>query len=813
MSDPGKEDMKLTACMLCRDDESTLETAISSIRPHVDELVIVDTGSTDESPDIAKEHADKFEVYTDCNDANGLIESFARARDYCYSLATGDWTIWIDADDKLFHGDRLREIAKSLDQNDHAYVLFPYEYNYDAHGVCNYLQYRERLVKGWRDFHWESPVHEVFRPNDLNLAFHTEITNAVLYKHRAHMSTSSRRKKDPWRNLRILKRHIEKHGESDVRALHCMGTELAKYALSSGEIHQLGASNRFLKRHLELCGWDSERHLSMLWLARNYAAVGMYAEAIKYAHDATDEKSLPDGYFMLGEYYYLLAEQGSQPEKNWARAANKIQHGLFNYAQSILMCDPTTLGRAYEFLQGALHKLGDIDGCRKACEKGLEVFPTSEFFSANLAAFQDQSDMKQLNATFDRLKSRGIVNTVQEKLIQSVLRGEYVTGKEIHERRSTDDNAGTADAPAASVATGGHRHLSIAIYVGDGPEPWTPEQIYSEGRGGSETMAWEMAKRLAARGHDVWLFGGTPGAITVDGVHHYMASAAVDRYSPEFDLLIASRIPEAVTLCKARHAVGWVHDVHFGGDRFTADLCARYDEIWCLSKWHGEYLRKLYPFLTPGKIWLTRNGIDPKLYLDRGNERNPRHAFYSSSPDRGLEMALRSWPIVRKSAPDAVLHVAYGFNNWCKSAPHHAQLINRIRTLIAETDGVVMHGRLGKRALAELQMSCGVWYYPTFPWADGIEAGETSCITAMEAQAAGCWSVTAAIAALKETVFAGSIMKHNVPKTWASEVIEAMGDDGEKPITRTEMANEGKRRFSLETLADDWDQHIRKLCE
>ena len=46
--------------MLVRDDESTLRACLESIRPHVDELCIVDTGSGDGSPQIARDFADRW---------------------------------------------------------------------------------------------------------------------------------------------------------------------------------------------------------------------------------------------------------------------------------------------------------------------------------------------------------------------------------------------------------------------------------------------------------------------------------------------------------------------------------------------------------------------------------------------------------------------------------------------------------------------------------------------------------------------------------------------------------------------------------
>ena len=88
--------MGISACIIVR-DEPLLSQAVESIRPYVDEIVIVDTGSEDTS--VARSLADVFEVYTECNGSDGLIEDFSKARQRSFDLATNDAVVWIDADE------------------------------------------------------------------------------------------------------------------------------------------------------------------------------------------------------------------------------------------------------------------------------------------------------------------------------------------------------------------------------------------------------------------------------------------------------------------------------------------------------------------------------------------------------------------------------------------------------------------------------------------------------------------------------------------------------------------------------------------
>ena len=89
----------VSACMIVRDEPlDQLKAAIASIRPLVDELVVVDTGSA-KVPDLAGLGVDVHDVFTDCNDEDGQMVDFALARNHSRSLAHGEYFTWIDADD------------------------------------------------------------------------------------------------------------------------------------------------------------------------------------------------------------------------------------------------------------------------------------------------------------------------------------------------------------------------------------------------------------------------------------------------------------------------------------------------------------------------------------------------------------------------------------------------------------------------------------------------------------------------------------------------------------------------------------------
>jgi glycosyltransferase involved in cell wall biosynthesis len=131
--------------------------------------------------------------------------------------------------------------------------------------------------------------------------------------------------------------------------------------------------------------------------------------------------------------------------------------------------------------------------------------------------------------------------------------------------------------------------------------------------------------------------------------------------------------------------------------------------------------------------------------------KRPHSVGYFSAYYRGLECLLVLWPRIRQLVPDATLDVYYGWNSWVKMEGENGRaLYDRITTLLADLkdQGVTEHGRVSHEKLAIAMKATQVWAYPT-------EFAEIHCITALKAQAAGCWPVVTNVAALKETVMDG----------------------------------------------------------
>jgi glycosyltransferase involved in cell wall biosynthesis len=354
--------------------------------------------------------------------------------------------------------------------------------------------------------------------------------------------------------------------------------------------------------------------------------------------------------------------------------------------------------------------------------------------------------------------------------------------------------------------------MKIVIWTGPAWETWGPDSLLAGGIGGSETAAIHMAAELARAGHEVEVIGQVIPCLR-DGVEYldYRPYLSAGAAPIECDVIVISRHLEALRILRPRAQLSclWVHDIHVGDD--WQGLMKKYDIVWCLSEYSRKFLCNYYPEAPRDKFVLTRNAIDPRLFL-REPKKEGCKIVYSSSPDRGLDRLLDYWPDIRAIRPDAELHVYYGFSNWEKmsASPKDKSSLALIaffkeRLARMESQGVFSHGRVGQGVLARAFLSASMWLYPT-------NFHETSCITAMEAQAAGLHIVTSRLAALTETVRYGRLVeppntRDGYKEEFLGHVKALLETDEQLPARACDHAREwALRHLSWTKVAQQWEE-------
>lgn len=339
----------------------------------------------------------------------------------------------------------------------------------------------------------------------------------------------------------------------------------------------------------------------------------------------------------------------------------------------------------------------------------------------------------------------------------------------------------------------------ICIWTGYAIGPWHPMDIVSRGLGGSETAAYRLAEVLAEMGYVVTLFG------------HFNQEGAVKdvilrdwrRFDPtkHYDAMIAFRNAEMFSMpVNSDTKILWLEDVA-GAEQLNEERAANLDYIACVSEWHAQNVRDYYPWLNPEKVLAMRNGITHAFFEGEQPEREKR-VLYTSSPDRGLDIVLECWPKVLERVPDAEFYHLYG--PWYDIVADHSPTIKKHREEIKKLDeqpSVKKLGSLGQRDLAMLMRSSLVWVHPSYFGVQGAHFAETSCISAMEAQAAGLAIVCADWGALSETVKVGTkIGGDPMTDEWREQFVDGIV----RALTDPEVQKEAQEKGPLAVGYNDW---------
>src|SRR4051812_44016553 len=141
-----KEQITISLCMIVKDEEEVIERCLSSIQSVVDEIIIVDTGSTDRTKELVKRFTNQIYNFE-------WIDDFSAARNYSFSKATMDYILWLDADDILTEENKIKleKLKQSLTKDVDA-VSMNYDLAFDENGKPSMSSRRHRLVKREKQF-------------------------------------------------------------------------------------------------------------------------------------------------------------------------------------------------------------------------------------------------------------------------------------------------------------------------------------------------------------------------------------------------------------------------------------------------------------------------------------------------------------------------------------------------------------------------------------------------------------------------------------------------------------------------------------
>jgi len=731
------------------------------------------------------------------------VRSFAAARQVAFDASTKDLVFWMDSDDILVDEEpgNFRKVINMV-YKEKPYkldaLLLDYHYNFAEDGTITTVLRRERIVPR-ATYYWKGACHEVLIPKpgvpSQNTGFFQDL--------KAHIRHTDARKPHLLSDIRNyvllrtdMEREVAETGGCDPRTIYYLGNS------ARGLGHRREAI-RLYKEFNTYSGSCDDRLAALFYIAgiylqpevqRPHDAIDMYMECIKV------KPNDPRGYFGLQRAYYLIHRH--KESLKWFQIGT--QHKM--PPDQLMSYDPTYMEYHPHIIAAfACRELGQhqmaLDHVRTAGRNRPNFKETQELFKI----FQDYCAGHDLSAAVQILTENSTFSA--KELVASL---QSVPGELEKFGLGHLEIEGRAKRP------------EIVIFCGAGNEEWGPGSRKA-GIGGSEKMVIILAEALQRTGKvNVSVYADVPvdmRGVQADTGVAYFHWSQFDEERPR-EVLVAWRSPELLTRLKvpARKRVLWMHDVQ-DPSRYNDEILSLVDFVQVQSKFHGQPLIGVVP---DEKIWIARNALEIPEKSDL--PRDPKQVLFCSSPDRGLQTAIKIVREARKVDPEISLVVTYGVTPWARKAfatnPHRhcpdlghsisMDLYERQCHELLDEIGATVLNRVSFKKMEILMQTSGVWLYPTrFP--------EISCMSAMEAQANGCVPLATRYGALATTLLpeCNALSTHlpaipgtmDIPDKYfeatALQLLEATQVPADS-FRRKDMATAAQNAFDVDSLAREW---------
>lgn len=199
--------LKISACYIVKNEAKNLAKSIKSLKNQVNEIVVVDTGSTDNTITVARKLGAKVYSFP-------WQDDFSKARNFALSKAKGDWLILLDADEYFTAktAGNIRQVIRQAKQAD-GLLIQMVNYDVDKAEIQDYF-YQLRIVRNQQGLHYEGKIHEELKLSDGKSMKFFRITPEMLeIYHTGYASSVSRQKLE--RNLKLLQQAVD-NGQSEV---------------------------------------------------------------------------------------------------------------------------------------------------------------------------------------------------------------------------------------------------------------------------------------------------------------------------------------------------------------------------------------------------------------------------------------------------------------------------------------------------------------------------------------------------------------------------------------------------------------------
>ncbi|SFB06043.1 Glycosyl transferase family 2 [Acetitomaculum ruminis DSM 5522] len=277
--------ISISLCMIVKNEEINLKRCLDSLYGLCEEIIIVDTGSTDKTKEIAKNYTEKIYDFDWCDD-------FSAARNFAFSKATMDYIYSADADEVLdeINQKKFLDLKKVL-LKEIDIVQMSYKISEDFNTTQNFnSELRPKLFKRLRTFTWIDEIHETVRLEPL--VFNSDIE--IL-----HLPSGLHSRRD----IGIFINLCKKNKRLSPRLLSMFSRELL---ISAGTEELFEVAPYFIEMINDTGRGEDEIMQCACILSRYFRLKNDISNFFKYALKSITANGCSEVCYELGEYFFSI---------------------------------------------------------------------------------------------------------------------------------------------------------------------------------------------------------------------------------------------------------------------------------------------------------------------------------------------------------------------------------------------------------------------------------------------------------------------------------------------------------------------------
>ena len=727
--------MKIAFAAICKPDDNEallLDQCLESIKDYVDSIYITQAGT---EPN--KAVSEVIKKYGGVESFWKWNNNFADARNYNFAQVPKDidYIFWLDADDTLRSGEKLRETIETNAFAD-TFSLW-YNYAFDEWGNPIVVHHKTRIVRNDGCVSWAGALHEDFATHRQINAQHIEGVEVI------HNTSMNRIIAAKSRNVEVATQMVTDL-PNDPRSYWNL-------AQSQFGAFQYEEAVKSFTKFLELSTSDDEKYIARMRKGEALYQLGKKTQGIDELRYAIGLKpDYPDAYIRLGEYLY---------------SDNKFADAIGLLKQSLQLQPPyykivvfNPMDYKYTPLKWLAYSYIGIAQPMLAYEcfkMMLELTPLDTKLGEITDLMKQQADQQEaMLAKYNEMKN---MDKMEMLMALNDLPAEYKCAPMFINLRNVNF--------PKTTSTG----KEIAFYCGFTEREWDADTV-KQGIGGSEEAVIHLSQQFADAGYDVTVYNNCGHTEKKFGKVLYKPFYTFN-YRDKHDTVIVWRTAKLLDYdINATRVFIDLHDVMPEGE-FNEKRLAKVDKIFVKSQFH----RELLPNVPDDKFVIIPNGI---VYRDfeKKSKRDPMLIINTSSPDRSISSLIRIFKMVKEQVPEAKCEWAYGWNNFNDAYSNDPVKIQWRDAMIEgmKEAGIVDRGRVSHADVRDMYLNARIFLYPT-------EFAEIDCISLRKAQAGGAMPITTDFGALKTTGRHGVKIKSKKTKdNWCQNYQFDFGVDDEK---------------------------------